>query len=59
MRVREYGKSGPLVIVLHGGPGAAGEMAPVAGALADSFRVLEPFERPGDPLVTSRRLLAA
>ena len=45
MRVRTYGKSGPLVIVLHGGPGAAGYMAPVARGLADSFRVLEPFQR--------------
>jgi len=46
MRVREYGTSGPRVIVLHGGPGASGEMAPLARAIADSFRVLEPFERP-------------
>src|SRR2546427_12191843 len=45
MRVREYGTSGPLVIVLHGGPGAAGETAPVARELAGSFRVLEPFQR--------------
>ena len=46
MRVREYGDAGPLVVVLHGGPGAAGEMAPLARELADSFRVLEPFQRP-------------
>jgi pimeloyl-ACP methyl ester carboxylesterase len=32
------------VIVVHGGPGACGSMAPVARALADSFRVLEPFQ---------------
>jgi pimeloyl-ACP methyl ester carboxylesterase len=43
--VRAYGKSGPLVVVLHGGPGAPGYMAPVARELADSFRVLEPFQR--------------
>lgn len=43
--VREYGGSGPLVIVLHGGPGAAGHMAPVARGLADSYRVVEPFQR--------------
>lgn len=46
MRVRQYGNSGPFAIVLHGGPGAAGEMAPIARELADSFRVLEPFQRP-------------
>ena len=32
------------MIVVHGGPGACGSMAPVARALADSFRVLEPFQ---------------
>ncbi|HYL60782.1 MAG TPA: alpha/beta hydrolase [Candidatus Acidoferrales bacterium] len=50
MRVRTYGDSEsaarPTVIVVHGGPGAAGSMAPVARALADSFRVLEPFQSP-------------
>jgi len=45
MTVRAYGKSGPLVIVLHGGPAAAGEAAPIARGLADSFRVLEPWQR--------------
>jgi pimeloyl-ACP methyl ester carboxylesterase len=33
------------VIVVHGGPGAAGSMAPVARALAHSSRVIEPFQR--------------
>ena len=32
-------------MVLHGGPGAPGYMAAVARGLADSFRVLEPFQR--------------
>ncbi len=45
LRVREYGSSGPTVIVLHGGPGAPGYLAPVAAALASAFRVLEPFQR--------------
>ena len=45
MIVREYGASGPTVIVLHGGPGAPGTMEPVARELASSFRVLEPFQR--------------
>src|SRR5262245_447847 len=43
--VRTYGSSGPPVIVLHGGPGAAGHMAPVANGLADLYRVIEPFQR--------------
>ncbi len=45
MHVRRYGDAGPPVVVLHGGPGAPGYMAPVARALADSFRVLEPWQR--------------
>ncbi len=55
MQVRRYGESGPLVIVLHGGPGAPGYMAPVARGLADRFRVLEPFQRPsgGEPLTVA------
>src|SRR5882757_8002149 len=44
LKVRTYGSSGPQVIVVHGGPGACGSMAPIARALADSFRVLEPFQ---------------
>jgi len=42
---RTYGTAGPWVVVLHGGPAAAGYMAPVARGLADAFRVLEPFQR--------------
>jgi pimeloyl-ACP methyl ester carboxylesterase len=45
LHVREYGQSGPRVIVLHGGPGAAGHMAPVARGLEGSYRVIEPFQR--------------
>jgi pimeloyl-ACP methyl ester carboxylesterase len=48
LRVREYGRDGPVVIVLHGGPGAPGYMAPVARGLADQFRVLEPLQRGGN-----------
>jgi pimeloyl-ACP methyl ester carboxylesterase len=56
--IREYGASGPPVIVLHGGPGAAGYMAPVARRLADSFHVLEPFQRAsgGAPLTVARHV---
>lgn len=45
MRIREYGTSGPLIIVLHGGPGAPGSAGALARGLADSFRVHEPFQR--------------
>jgi pimeloyl-ACP methyl ester carboxylesterase len=58
MQTRAYGNSGAWVIVLHGGPGAAGYMAPVARGLADSVRVLEPFQRgSGDePLTVARHV---
>ena len=58
MRVREYGTSGPLVVVLHGGPGAPGTAAPVARGLAESFHVLEPLQRlSGDePLTVARHV---
>ena len=58
MRVRRYGASGPLVVLVHGGPGASGYMAPVARALADSFRVLEPFQRGSgpEPLTVARHV---
>jgi len=58
MRIREYGTSGPLVVVLHGGPGAPGYMAPVARGLTGSFRVLEPLQRGsgGEPLTVARHV---
>ncbi len=37
------------MVLLHGGPGAAGYMAPVAKRLSEHFRVIEPFQRKGDP----------
>jgi pimeloyl-ACP methyl ester carboxylesterase len=47
-----------MVIVLHGGPAAVGEAAPIARGLADTFRVLEPWQRGsgGDPLSVSRHV---
>lgn len=58
MKTRTYGSEGPWVGVLHGGPGAAGYMAPVARELSDSFRVLEPLQRGsgGEPLTVARHV---
>ena len=43
--LRTYGKPPFNVAVIHGGPGAAGEMAPVASELASGWGVLEPLQR--------------
>jgi pimeloyl-ACP methyl ester carboxylesterase len=47
IRVRTY--DGPAasrsVVVIHGGPGTPGHMAPIARELASSFRVIEPLQR--------------
>ena len=42
--LRKYGDPPFTVAVIHGGPGAPGEMAPVARELSDSLGVLEPFQ---------------
>ena len=34
-----------MVIAMHGGPGAVGDVAALARGLSDSFRVLEPLQR--------------
>ncbi|MGC2445295.1 alpha/beta fold hydrolase, partial [Candidatus Binatus sp.] len=44
LKVRSYGGTGPAVIVVHGGPGGCGSMAPVARGIDDLLRVLEPFQ---------------
>jgi pimeloyl-ACP methyl ester carboxylesterase len=56
--VRCYGTGGPVAALLHGGPGAPGEMAPAARALASEFRVLEPLQRRsgGVPLTVARHV---
>jgi len=41
---RKYGKSPFSIAVIHGGPGAPGEMAPVARELSCSWGVLEPLQ---------------
>lgn len=45
LTVRTYGSAGSTVVVLHGGPGAAGYMAPVCRELSDAFTVIEPLQR--------------
>ncbi len=41
---RRYGKAPYHVAVIHGGPGAAGDMAPVARQLSKKFGVAEPLQ---------------
>lgn len=41
---RRYGNSPYSTVVVHGGPGASGEMAPVARELAKKLGVLEPLQ---------------
>lgn len=55
--VREYG-AGPEVVLVHGGPGAAGGLAPLARELAATDRVLEPLQRGsgGVPLTVARHV---
>ncbi len=43
-QTRVYGSPPHSVAVVHGGPGAAGEMAPVARELSDEFGVIEPLQ---------------
>jgi pimeloyl-ACP methyl ester carboxylesterase len=42
--LRKFGKKPFKAAVIHGGPGAAGEMAPVAHELSHVIGVLEPFQ---------------
>jgi len=42
--LRKYGKPPYTVAVIHGGPGAAGEMMPVARELSETRGVLEPLQ---------------
>lgn len=44
IKLRTYG-SGPVrIAVIHGGPGAPGEMAPVASELSKEYAILEPMQ---------------
>lgn len=58
IQVLSYGTQGPYVVLLHGGPGAPGQVAPVARFLSGRFRVLEPLQRlSGDiPLTVARHV---
>lgn len=42
--LRKHGKAPFAIVVVHGGPGAGGEMAPVARELASDWGVLEPIQ---------------
>lgn len=42
--LRKYGKAPFKIAVIHGGPGAGGEMAPIARELASDWGVLEPLQ---------------
>jgi pimeloyl-ACP methyl ester carboxylesterase len=55
---RRYGADGPWVVLLHGGPGAAGHMASLARRLAHAFRIVEPFQRRSGslPLTVARHV---
>lgn len=44
MIIRKYGKPPYKVVVVHGGPGAPGELKPLALTLAASYGVLEPWQ---------------
>ncbi len=44
-RIRTFGKNGPVVIVLHGGPGAYGGSDTLARELSRTFRTLAPRQR--------------
>ena len=42
--LRKYGKTPFNIVVIHGGPGVSGEMAPVARELSSDFGILEPLQ---------------
>ena len=44
LNLRKYGQQPYEVAVIHGGPGASGEMAPVASHLSQDHGVLEPLQ---------------
>lgn len=45
IEVRRYGTGPGPVVLVHGGPGAPGSLAPLARRLSRAYRVLEPLQR--------------
>ena len=45
IEIRFCGENGPFVVLVHGGPGAAGQMGAVGRRLSGRFRVVEPLQR--------------
>jgi pimeloyl-ACP methyl ester carboxylesterase len=43
--IKEYGSGLRTVAAIHGGPAAAGDLAPLARRLSERWRVLEPYQR--------------
>jgi pimeloyl-ACP methyl ester carboxylesterase len=58
LTVFAHGRTGPLVVALHGGPGAPGSAAAWARPLASTCRVLEPLQRASgaEPLTVARHV---
>jgi pimeloyl-ACP methyl ester carboxylesterase len=58
MRTRIYGNSGCTAIVLHGGPAATGEAAPIAIGLSTHFVAIEALQRGSgsEPLTVSTHI---
>lgn len=53
IQVRSYGEGEPSVMLLHGGPGAPGSLAPLARLLSDQFSVGEAIQRKADGIALS------
>jgi pimeloyl-ACP methyl ester carboxylesterase len=58
IEVRRWGTVGPVVVVLHGGPGAPGSARGLARLLSKSFQVVEPLQRRsgGQPLTVAQHV---
>jgi pimeloyl-ACP methyl ester carboxylesterase len=59
LKVRRHGVDGPTVIVIHGGPGAAGSALELALGLSDAFVIIEPWQRGSagrEPLTVARHV---
>lgn len=55
---RTYGTGSTTLVVLHGGPGAPGDLLPLAQRLGQNYTVLEPLQRRsgGAPLTVARHV---